>query len=118
MNNTESKEPLYRQLNKERIDNIMFAASNGIGLYVNGSGISFLDLDNKAISYTDIEQTKLDPTLEYAALAVNNLSSLAEALEELISECNFIPKEVFTEAGKDSFQDSLNKAKEALLKIS
>ena len=55
---------------------------------------------------------------KYKDLAEDNLASLAEALEWLMDECQFIPKEVFTEQGKVNFQLSLIKAKEALNKIS
>jgi len=55
---------------------------------------------------------------KFTVLSVNNLVPLAEALESLLNQCNFIPKETFTENGKIEFQKCLTAAKEALSKIS
>ena len=113
MNNTESKEPLYRQLNKERTQGEWKHKSLSNGheeiqtdtfVYESGNTIFEVNYDNP----------NYEANAQYTALAVNNLSSLAEALEECIKVMT--PYENLFNAAQE--RAALIQAKEALLKIS
>lgn len=96
---TQKQQPLYKRLNEVRTQGkwelTKFNEGDfGLCMECAGDGIS--------------EQMKKEDA-EYTALAVNNLASLAEALELLYELCN---------SGQPPGNDDLDKAKEALSKIS
>lgn len=109
-NNQSPSLPLWKRLNGERTQGEWICKGKNIANQ--DERITFFIGGNGLTSEDDILNA------QYATLAVNHLASLAEALEWLMDECQFIPKEVFTEQGKVNFQLSLIKAKEALNKIS
>jgi len=119
MNNTESKEPLYRQLNKERTqgewveqyDNDEFGQFYSIFGWGEGNNVF-------RYNYGTVNEAEYKANAQYATLAVNHLSSLAEALETLIDRLD-TNWDAITAGGQKGILTALTKeAKEALLKIS
>jgi len=110
--NTESKEPLYKVLNEKRMQGKLILdiveKEGEIHLIPEDGSIVFCSFYCEPLD----EQTKADAT--YTALAINNLSSLAEALEECIKVIT--PYENLFNAAQERV--ALIQAKEALKKIS
>ena len=108
--------PLYKVLNEQRTQGKVFTdkAENDSEIvlsYGNGS-IALASFYCHPID----EETKANA--QYTALAVNNLNEIADCLDTLLTYCKWIPKEVFTEEGRQEFHLELKRAKEALSSIS
>lgn len=83
----ETKKPVYKVLNEQRLKNRFFDSVKGIGFSVDigefAGSYSFLEINERGVIMGDVNPDKIEPSLEFMALAYNNLSLLAEALENI-----------------------------------
>lgn len=117
------KEPLYKRLNKERTQGNYYIENSPKGT---GRGFNLEIVTDKAVicqisahSYNmskghHLHTKENKATAEYTALAVNNLSVLAQALEAFVKDIEGHPSHTAAE----HYKPLMDKAKEALNKIS
>jgi len=124
MNNTESKEPLYRLLNNQRtggnwderdIKKQSTTQQDYFTIYSDKMEVVGSRYKCVGFYYPDSLQqlAEMKANAKYITLAVNSLSILAEALEDIIFHST--PE---TYSGDEDLKLALNKAKEALKRIS
>jgi len=120
MKQDNNQKPLWKELNASRSQGVFdfdINANNGYDLYIQNSLKTIGTFIRKDVSYMPNEK-EAEANAQYATLAVNNLTTLAEALETLIDRLH-TNWDAITSGGQKGILTAITKeAKEALSKIS
>lgn len=115
---TNTNQPLYKQLNEQRTQgewNYEYD-NDEFGQFFNTIAEDYKNVFK--YRYGCLEDIEYKSNAQYTCLAVNNLHHLAEALENLINKASETTKDIVAFEGAYILDKAIDKAKEALNRIS